>query len=469
MTAGRAPGVRPLVVVGDAFLDRDVEGSTERLCPDAPAPVLDEGRASERPGGAALAAVLAAADSQPVVLVTALGEDRAGDAVREMLSASGVEIVDVGLRGPTPEKIRYSSRGQVLLRVDRAATPAALATSLPDLSRHLAGAGAVLVADYGRGMSADAGIRQALRDYPGPLVWDPHPKGAPPVPGVTLATPNLSEVGFAGPAGLADVTGAASALRRQWDAGAVAVTLGGRGALLVAGDGPPLAVPAEPVAAPTDTCGAGDRFASAAAWALVEGRVVSEAVVDAVAAASDFVAAGAARAWVAPGAARTVHHRRREEGRPGATTPAGLAADIRRRGGTVVATGGCFDLLHAGHLHLLRAARALGDCLIVCMNSDRSVQALKGPDRPVVGEDDRAAMLLALSCVDAVVRFDEQTPAAVLGDLQPHLFVKGGDYSGRVLPEAEVLGRWGGQVVTVPYLSGRSTTGLLRHVGASRR
>lgn len=469
MIAGRAAGGRPLVVVGDAFLDRDVEGSTERLCPDAPAPVLDEGAALERPGGAALAAVLAAVDSRPVVLITALGDDRAGGSVREMLEASGVELVDLGLRGPTPEKIRYSSRGQVLLRVDRAAAPAPLATGSPDLRAHLERAAAVLVADYGRGMTADAAIRRALREHGGPMVWDPHPKGASPVPGVTLATPNLSEVAPAAPAGFAEVTRAAAARRRQWEAGAVAVTLGGRGALLVAGDGPPLAVPAAPVPTPTDTCGAGDRFASAAAWALAEGRVVSEAVVDAVAAASDFVAAGGARAWVAPGAPRAVQHGRREDVGPSGANPVALAGDVRRQGGTVVATGGCFDLLHAGHVHLLRAARALGDCLIVCMNSDRSVRALKGPDRPVVAEDDRAAMLLALSCVDAVVRFDEQTPAAVLAGLQPHLFVKGGDYSGRVLPEAEVLDRWGGQVVTVPYLSGRSTTGLLRHVGASRQ
>jgi D-beta-D-heptose 7-phosphate kinase/D-beta-D-heptose 1-phosphate adenosyltransferase len=126
-----------------------------------------------------------------------------------------------------------------------------------------------------------------------------------------------------------------------------------------------------------------------------------------------------------------------------------------------VAAGGCFDLLHAGHVRLLEAARALGDCLVVCLNSDESVRRLKGPGRPVVPEDDRAQVLLGLGCVDAVAVFGEDTPAAVLERLRPHLFVKGGDYGTRDLPEAEVLARWGGEAVLVPYLEGRSSSRLL--------
>jgi D-beta-D-heptose 7-phosphate kinase / D-beta-D-heptose 1-phosphate adenosyltransferase len=126
-----------------------------------------------------------------------------------------------------------------------------------------------------------------------------------------------------------------------------------------------------------------------------------------------------------------------------------------------VAAGGCFDLLHAGHVRLLEAARALGDCLVVCLNSDASVRRLKGPGRPVVPEADRAEVLHSLGCVDAVAIFGEDTPAAALERLRPHLFVKGGDYGARDLPEADVLARWGGQAVLVPYLEGRSTTSLL--------
>jgi D-beta-D-heptose 7-phosphate kinase / D-beta-D-heptose 1-phosphate adenosyltransferase len=131
-----------------------------------------------------------------------------------------------------------------------------------------------------------------------------------------------------------------------------------------------------------------------------------------------------------------------------------------------VATGGCFDLLHPGHVHTLQAARALGDCLIVCLNSDASVRRLKGPGRPIVNEHDRAAVLAALGCVDAVAVFDEDTPAHVLERIRPHIWAKGGDYEGRLLPEQEVLERWGGRAVVLPFLDGRSTTELIeRTVG----
>jgi rfaE bifunctional protein nucleotidyltransferase chain/domain len=137
---------------------------------------------------------------------------------------------------------------------------------------------------------------------------------------------------------------------------------------------------------------------------------------------------------------------------------------MRAGGGTVVATGGCFDLLHAGHLATLQAARRLGDCLIVCLNSDRGIADLKGPDRPLTPQADRGRLLAALDCVDAVVVFDEPTPHAVLSRLRPDIWVKGGDYAGdggTDLPEADLVRGWGGQVVIVPYLDGRSTTGTI--------
>ncbi|MFD0822480.1 adenylyltransferase/cytidyltransferase family protein, partial [Micromonospora zhanjiangensis] len=146
---------------------------------------------------------------------------------------------------------------------------------------------------------------------------------------------------------------------------------------------------------------------------------------------------------------------------------AGAVVDrVRAAGGTVVATGGCFDLLHAGHLATLEAASRLGDCLVVCLNSDASVTGLKGPDRPLVGQADRCRLLAALNCVDAVVVFDEATPHAVLSWLRPDVWVKGGDYGSgagdeSALPEAEILRRWGGQTVVVPYLDGRSTSSMI--------
>jgi D-beta-D-heptose 7-phosphate kinase/D-beta-D-heptose 1-phosphate adenosyltransferase len=133
---------------------------------------------------------------------------------------------------------------------------------------------------------------------------------------------------------------------------------------------------------------------------------------------------------------------------------------VKEGGGTVVATGGCFDLMHAGHARTLSAARALGDCLVVCLNSDESVRRLKGSPRPLMELDDRVDLLLALECVDAVIVFEEDTPLAAIARIEPDIWVKGGDYAAEELPETALMATWGGSTVTVPYYPGRSTTQL---------
>lgn len=522
---------RLLVVVGDALLDRDVDGTADRLCPDAPAPVLAEQYTVDRPGGAALAALLAADLGYQVVLVTGLADDPAGARVRELLTAAGVEVHAIPMSGATPEKIRLRADRQVLLRLDRGDggtlrgdPPAAALAALRQ-------AAAVLVSDYGRGVARQDAIRRALPAAgvagAAPLVWDPHPAGPPAVPGARLVTPNERELrGLVDTGSEAEKSGGpaehissgpdrrslprftalargAAALREGWQAGAVAVTLGGDGALLCHAGPTPLVVPPG-VRAQGDSCGAGDRFAAAATAALADGALVSEAVQEAVAQASGYVAAGGAsavrtgpratagqsdvdygpggdaRAQRVPPAGHAPDEQPARAGQlaapVGAEAAAALVAEVRARGGTVVASGGCFDLVHAGHVATLQAARRLGDCLVVCLNSDASVRTVKGSGRPVVPQADRARLLAALGCVDAVVVFDETTPLAVLDALRPDVWVKGGDYTdgfsddaagdSSALPEAELVRRWGGQTVVVPYLAGRSTSKV---IAAARR
>jgi D-beta-D-heptose 7-phosphate kinase / D-beta-D-heptose 1-phosphate adenosyltransferase len=460
-----------LVVVGDALLDRDLDGTAERLAPDAPVPVVDDPAEAVRPGGAALAAALAAADGTEVVLVTALAGDDAGRELRALLELAGVVVVDLGLEGPTPEKVRVRVGGQPVVRIDRAARPGRPGDLSDGARAAIAAADAVLVSDYGRGLAATASVRSALGSLPArlPVVWDPHPRGPEPVAGCRLVTPNRAEVERmapeAGPStttttAMAQLTARARALVARWDVASVVVTRGANGALLVSADGTPLAVPA-PEVRRGDPCGAGDRFASAAATALAGGALTSEAVVAGVASASAFVAAGGAGGTsfgAVHGTAAEVVDVRPDAPLPGADE---VVERVRRAGGTVVATGGCFDLLHAGHISLLQAARSLGDCLVVCLNSDASVSRLKGPGRPLQSEDDRAALLLALDCVDAVAVFDEATPVALLQRLRPDVFAKGADYAVADLPEATALAAWGGQAVVLPYLPGRSTTRLV--------
>jgi len=449
--------VSRLVVIGDVLLDRDVDGTAARLAPDAPVPVLDDPTEHPRPGGAGLAAALAAATGRPVSLVCALGRDGAGATLAELLADAGVLVLDLGLDGPTPEKTRVRASGRALVRLDRGGGASPMGPLTVAAREAIAGAAAVLVSDYGRGMVAREDVRAALGALPAdvPVVWDPHPKGPAPVPGVTLATPNESEAARLVPdggAGLAAAEHRARTLAHRWRAVSVCVTRGAAGAVLVGGDRAALAIPS-PALASGDPCGAGDCFAATAAVRLAAGALPSEAATAAVEAATAFVAAGGAGSAAA---------RRFGRPRPRAReNAAGLAARVRDAGGTVVATGGCFDLLHAGHVGALRAARALGDCLIVCINSDESVRRIKGPDRPLVPQDDRVAVLAALACVDAVTVFGDDDPRAVLRTLRPHLWAKGGDYAAADLPETPVLAEWGGRAVTVPYLSGRSTSGII--------
>jgi rfaE bifunctional protein nucleotidyltransferase chain/domain len=432
-----------LVVLGDTLLDVDVEGTAERLCPDAPAPVVDVTRRRYRPGGAGLTALLAARAGYDVTLVTPIGDDEYAGLLLRLL-AEHVSVRPIPLRGSTVRKTRVLVGGQVLVRIDsgdgQAGDGAGAVGALEE-------ADLVMVADYGRGSAADPALRAALAGRP--VVWDPHPRGADPVRGARLVTPNRSEAMRLG-------NGDPVALRTAWGVDAVAITHGADGALLADGDStePTMITVPDDIVVPrgTDPCGAGDSFAVAAAISLSTGRNTVDAVRHAVREASRFVADGGAGAL-----ARTLPAERY------GTADHGMDAvtRVRRRGGTVVATGGCFDLLHPGHLDLLRRARALGDALVVCVNSDESVARRKGPRRPVRPAEDRVRILAALDPVDAVLVFDEDTPTRLLRTLRPDVWVKGADYAGRDLPEAQTVRGYGGRVVLVPLTDGYSTTRLI--------
>ncbi|GAA2024469.1 hypothetical protein GCM10009756_13670 [Pseudokineococcus marinus] len=490
---------RRVVVVGDVVLDRDLDGVVERVAPDAPVPVVDLRATTESPGGAGLTALLVAAgrgDGRPastsgsedagvdVVLVAPVGDDEDGERLRAALAAAdgSLELVALPHTGATRTKTRVRAAGQSLVRVDSGGPGTPSAPDLDELRAVLARADVVLVSDYGAGTTHDPGVRAVLGAAAAavPVVWDPHPRGGEPVHGCALVTPNLSEATrVLGGAPRAD--DAAGALARRWAARGVVVTAGERGAFLGLPGSEPVYVPA-PVVAGGDPCGAGDRFAATAALALAHVAVLPEVVAAASADASAWVAGGGASGWrahraTAPTRAAAPSGRGRAVARgedPAADgVPAGsasaadaraLVAGVRAAGGVVVATGGCFDVLHAGHVGCLEAARRLGDALVVLVNSDASVRRLKGEGRPVQSQADRVRVLEALEAVDAVAVFDEDDPREALRVLQPDVWAKGGDYgaAGADMPEAPLVRGWGGRVVLLPYLDGRSTTEILR-------
>jgi rfaE bifunctional protein kinase chain/domain len=293
-----------VVVVGDTLLDRDITGVADRLCPDAPVPVLTETSTVERAGGAGLAASFLAADGADVVLVTALADDQAGDRVRELLAAAGVTLVELPYLGATVEKIRLRAGDHPLLRLDRGVQPGRYGDVPDAVAAAVAEAATVLVSDYGRGVTALPGLRRVLVNAAPrvPIVWDPHPKGATPVQGTRLVCPNRAEAaGFAALHGAVmngtpepepdAIAAEARLLCLAWHARAVVVTLGGHGAMLVRPDGVGQLIPTT-ARHRGDTCGAGDRFAAAAAYGLTRSGDVAAAVARAVAAASSYVADG---------------------------------------------------------------------------------------------------------------------------------------------------------------------------------
>jgi D-beta-D-heptose 7-phosphate kinase/D-beta-D-heptose 1-phosphate adenosyltransferase len=457
---------KPVVIVGDAMLDVDIEGSANRLSPEAPVPVVDAERIWHRPGGAGLAAVLAARADRDVVLVTALGDDADGRALTELLTSAGVDVVALPMAGTTVCKTRIRAGGQSMLRIDHGDGTAANDVLSQRVATVLKAARAVCVADYGHGVTAHLGIRALLTRAAAqvPIVWDPHPCGAQPTPGCWLVTPNQAEAEHFSDRADSNAH-SAEALRRKWEARAVCITLGPKGALLATDTGGCTHIPVSAVtgaAGRTDTCGAGDRFAIAAALAFGAGEGAPGAVSVAVEAAARFVNAGAAAA-VSSAAVLTArgNHSAAVESDEVTGDIDQVRDRLRRRGGTLVATGGCFDLLHTGHVRLLRQARELGDALVVLLNSDGSVRALKGPRRPVMAVEDRARVLSALGCVDAVVIFDELSPDRVLDRLRPNVWVKGGDYAEADLPEADVVRRHGGEIVLLPTVAGYSSSNLI--------
>jgi len=325
------PGSGPrLVVVGDVLLDRDITGIADRLSPEAPVPVVvTDSRTVDRPGGAGLAAALAA--RQPhwrITLLCGIGQDSLGSCLRTLLRHAGVEVINLATGGATPVKTRVRAADRTLLRFDTAPEPLSIGPIPATARARLDDATAVLVCDYGRGIAARHDVRQALADAARrvPLVWNPHPTGSPPVPGTALAVPNADEAaaitGDAGPHDLATDTGRAARLLTVWPVNEVAVTRGRHGAVLVTDpDTHPLVIPARAV--PGDTCGAGDQLAVTVTLMLGSGRLPSQALAAGVEAATAYVQAGGPRrpAHAAPDGPGTCRPARPAGvGRPGAAT-----------------------------------------------------------------------------------------------------------------------------------------------------
>ncbi|HSP38193.1 MAG TPA: D-glycero-beta-D-manno-heptose 1-phosphate adenylyltransferase [Frankiaceae bacterium] len=473
-----------VLVVGEPILDGWLSGDSLRLSREAPVQVVDVDTARLLPGGAGNSAVNLHALGAEVRLLGAVGDDRDGDLLRDALRERRIRTDDVvvvpGRR--TLAKRRILAGEQMLLRYDEGdALP--LPTDAEDrfldrLEALYPLVDVVVVSDYDLGLLTPR-IRHRIaalqRRAPAVLVVDARDPGRWRDAGAVAVKPNVGEIerllGRSLPSDdrVAAVEAAADELLDRTGADLVAATVDVDGGVLLERGRPAYRLWARPTAA-SHAAGAGDSFTAALALALGAGAdaVVAGEIATAAAgvvcgrSATVACTADELRAALLQGAAHgdTIL----DLNRLGAVVRA-----HRLRGRRVIVTNGVFDVLHRGHVTYLNQAKALGDVLVVGLNSDDSVRRLKGPERPLNPSDDRAAVLSGLSCVDHVVVFDGDTSVDVIDVVRPDVYVKGGDYTPEMLPEAPAVSSIGGEIVILPYLEDRSTTGLVSRIRAGRR
>ena len=466
-------------VIGDLMIDEYVTGTVERISPEAPVPVVRAQGSERRLGGAANVARQIAILGARASVAGVCGEDAAGQQLLELCAAAGIDtrgVLELPGRNTT-RKLRVVSHSQQLLRLDwEDIQPCAAEVGARLLSQLQAGAppDAIILSDYAKGVLTPETIAAVLHARGSiPLVVDPKHRDFARYRGATAVTPNLHELEAAAGRRLdaedtAGIAAAARTLLASAGLESMVVTLGSRGMLVVPASGPEVAVPAHRHEV-YDVTGAGDTAIAVLTLALAARAPLAQAAQLANAAAGVSVCQVGAVA-VSAASIRDALAARPDGKLLSRHELEARAATWRTDGKRIVFSNGCFDLLHAGHLALLSHAAQLGDVLVLAINSDASVRRLKGPERPLVPQSERAALLAALTFVDAVTIFDEDTPLAVLEAVKPHVLVKGGDYQASEVVGRELVEAAGGRVVIVPLTPDKSTSSLVARIrGAGSR
>ena len=473
-----------ILVMGDLILDRYVWGEATRISPEGPIPILRVTSEEERSGGAGNVVSALAHLGAEVSVCGVTGEDHPADALIAQLRAmcSGPDGIMQQADRPTTVKTRYigtvqsARRGiQHMLRADRETDEPVSGPTEGKILRYLETAmpqqEAVVLSDYDKGMLTERVLSRTIelaRAQGIPVLTDPKIGRSYSVyRGSTVLTPNRYETQLAtgiAPRDDESARRAAQALIETAGLRYVVITLD-RDGMYLAGEGEPgTRIQTRPREV-FDVTGAGDMVVSVIALMLAGGASIRDAVTLA------NVAAGVAvtKVGVAPvsraeimadllgGGGMDVKFKTPEEA-------AEMAREAHRRNETVVWTNGCFDILHVGHHEYLKFAHRQGDLLIVGLNSDDSVRRLKGPNRPITSEAERARILSALDVVGAVVVFDEDTPQGVIETVRPDVIVKGEDYRDKVVVGREFVESHGGRVVLAPIIAGISTTDIVQRI-----
>ncbi|MBU3736079.1 MAG: D-glycero-beta-D-manno-heptose-7-phosphate kinase [Methylobacterium sp.] len=473
-----APGSWVLVI-GDLMLDRYLWGTVERISPEAPVPVVLLDKETESAGGAANVAANLVGLGLATRLIGCVGADEPGSRLKRAVEAAGIDARGIlhAETHPTIAKTRIIGGHQQMMRLDRESRApysrhdiqALLRTIHQQLAERPA---AVILSDYAKGILTPEICQTAIgeaRRLGIPLLVDPKGHDYSKYRGATALTPNKKETADACLVPLHDnaaLLAGAEQLRAGLELDFLAFTRGEEGVSLI-GDGHTLDIPAT-ARQVFDVSGAGDTVIATLTAGLIAGLTPREALHLANLAAGVVVGKlGTVPVNKEELLAELLNEDVHEQADKVCDVSRLLlrVAGWRAAGQRIVFTNGCFDLLHAGHVTYLEGARKLGDRLIVGLNTDRSVSALKGPSRPVIHEADRARVMAALEAVDAVVLFDEDTPLALISALRPDVLVKGSDYREDQVVGATEVQSWGGRVALVEIVPGRSTSNIIGKLG----
>ncbi len=460
-----------VLVVGDLMLDRYWHGSTSRISPEAPVPVVHVKDIEERAGGAGNVALNIAALGAKVSLIGFVGKDEPAQSLSQLLQNAGVLCVFEALEThPTVTKLRVMSRNQQLIRLDFEDGFHHLDSEnlLHRYHAELEQAQLVILSDYGKGTLEDVGNFIALaKKMRKPVLVDPKGRDFTKYKGATIITPNLNE--FEVVVGKCkdenEIVSKGMILLENLELEALLITRGEHGMTLLVKNTPPLHLPTHAKQV-FDVTGAGDTVISVLGASLAAKKSLPDATALANVAAG-IVVSKMGTATVTPEEfSHELHHQRAPH--KGVGTLAEIFAAMQHaksEGEKIVLTNGCFDILHPGHIRYLQQAKELGDRLVILVNTDESVKRLKGEERPINNLAYRMEMLAALECVDWVMPFAEDTPREVIEQLIPDILVKGGDYADITsIAGHECVLKNGGDVKVLSFEEGHSTTNIIKTI-----
>jgi D-beta-D-heptose 7-phosphate kinase / D-beta-D-heptose 1-phosphate adenosyltransferase len=465
------------LVVGDLMLDEYLWGRTERISPEAPVQVVDVVREDLRLGGAGNVINNLVSLGCQVEVASVLGEDADGQSLRRMLAERGIGTQGIVFAPgrTTSRKTRILASNQQMLRIDRESRDCVDAESEERIAARVRQVAAdcqvILVSDYLKGVLTE-GLLQSIfaagKAAGVPVVVDPKGTDYRKYRGATLLTPNRKEAQAASGVAITDEASlcqAGRSLLESLSLEALVLTRSEEGMSIFLDDGREVHLPTQALEV-FDVSGAGDTVLSVLGVGLAAGLPIEKAAHVANVAAG-IVVGKVGTSTVAPEEILAVASRQHPDNDlkiKDRNLLKGILEQERARGKKIVFTNGCFDLLHVGHVKYLQKARNLGDLLVLGLNSDASIRRLKGPKRPLIGEEERAHLMAALNCIDFVVVFDEDTPLELIRTLRPHILVKGGDYTPEGVVGKDLVESYGGRVELIQFVDGKSTTNVIETI-----